>query len=630
MSRESAETIPQSSNLELERYQYIQLPGSDYIRTLTLFPGVKDTVPRCHISAVPLHRVEHTYEALYYCWGDPNNKFDIICNGRRLAVTANLYDALQALRDEQKSRVLWADAMCINQTDNVEKSHQVRSMDRIYRKARAVPVWLGKDKEEIAEDCFKLVRETVDHLAPQLELLEKDGITGVNWYLAPAVRICEDGVRWANLKTLMDLPWFSRVWVVQEVALAKTCTLRWGNHELDIADLVELCCWSETRPDIKTKTRDWGSGMLMNLFDAFYATYGNSNSWITSKRLLRYQMEIGRANIDKICLSGLLRSSGTINATDPRDHIYAFLGHPLASTSTGLLIEPDYGKHLVNVYTDAAFNLLQHPREGPWILPSVAHATSHDVEGQVFPSWVPRWDQNTAARVRLLATGYSWYGAGGSDLAPSRMDEHKVLTISGIAFDTVIWVSQPVLIENLEFDIDRWEDRYRNARISFIDTLWQKLLTMWDGSQDELEKIFSVTLVREYPGNKLGIGPTHRSKFLAYRHALYKALDEDHCSPFEDKEYTGYAEKYLICVKSAYNRSLVLTKAGRMGMAPRCTKPGDICFVISGIAVPLILRPKGNGRYNLVGDSYIYGVMKGEIITAATEGEVAVSPVIIE
>lgn len=95
------------------------------------------------------------------------------------------------------------------------------------------------------------------------------------------------------------------------------------------------------------------------------------------------------------------------------------------------------------------------------------------------------------------------------------MDEYKVLTISGIAFDTVIWVSQPVRIENLEFDIDKWEDRYRNGRISFIDTLWQELLTMWDGSQDELEKIFSVTLVREYPGNKRGIGPSNRSKFLA-------------------------------------------------------------------------------------------------------------------
>jgi hypothetical protein len=46
----------------LERYQYSPLPGKDYIRTLTLFPGAKDTVPRCHISAVPSDRVEDTYE----------------------------------------------------------------------------------------------------------------------------------------------------------------------------------------------------------------------------------------------------------------------------------------------------------------------------------------------------------------------------------------------------------------------------------------------------------------------------------------------------------------------------------------------------------------------------------------
>jgi hypothetical protein len=67
-------------------------------------------------------------------------------------------------------------------------------MGRIYKNAGAVPVWLGKYDEEIAGDCFKLVRETVDCMGPQLEQLEKDGITGVNWNLAPAVTICDDGV----------------------------------------------------------------------------------------------------------------------------------------------------------------------------------------------------------------------------------------------------------------------------------------------------------------------------------------------------------------------------------------------------------------------------------------------------
>ena len=108
--------------------------------------------------------------------------------------------------------------------------------------------------------------------------------------------------------------------------------------------------------------------------------------------------------------------------SDPRDYIYAFLGHPLATTESGLLIEPDYGKSLVDVYTGAALDLLQHSREGPGVLISVAHATPDEVEGREFPSWVPRWNENTSVKIRLLATGYAWYAAGGSDHASARMD----------------------------------------------------------------------------------------------------------------------------------------------------------------------------------------------------------------
>jgi hypothetical protein len=56
-----------------------------------------------------------------------------------------------------------------------------------------------------------------------------------------------------------------------------------------------MCCWSETRPDMKNKTSDGGLGMLMKLFDAFYAKYGNSIPWTTSKSLLGYSIEKGRA-----------------------------------------------------------------------------------------------------------------------------------------------------------------------------------------------------------------------------------------------------------------------------------------------------------------------------------------------
>lgn len=71
--------------------------------------------------------------------------------------------------------------------------------------------------------------------------------------------------------------------------------------------------------------------------------------------------------------------------SDPRDYIYAFLGHPLAAMESGLLIEPDYGKSLVDVYTDAALDLLQHPREGPGVLTSVRTLLQTRWKDESFP-----------------------------------------------------------------------------------------------------------------------------------------------------------------------------------------------------------------------------------------------------
>lgn len=94
-----------------------------------------------------------------------------------------------------------------------------------------------------------------------------------------------------------------------------------------------------------------------------------------------------------------------MNATDPRDRINPVLGHPLASTSSGLIIDRTTIDLLCmcSLTRHSVYHRVQGTREGPWILTSVAHATSHEVEGRVFPSWVPGWNQNTAAILRLLA-----------------------------------------------------------------------------------------------------------------------------------------------------------------------------------------------------------------------------------
>lgn len=84
-----------------------------------------------------------SYEALSYIWGAVAGESEIICNSFPLLVTANCLTALRHLRKRHKQRILWVDAICINQSSTTERSAQVAMMGEIYRIASRVLLWLG-------------------------------------------------------------------------------------------------------------------------------------------------------------------------------------------------------------------------------------------------------------------------------------------------------------------------------------------------------------------------------------------------------------------------------------------------------------------------------------------------------
>lgn len=85
-----------------------------------------------------------TYEALSYTWGDPCGPTrNIVVNKKPFRVGTNLYEALQHLRMADEDRILWIDAISIDQESNNERGHQVKQMADIYRKAEGVVIWLG-------------------------------------------------------------------------------------------------------------------------------------------------------------------------------------------------------------------------------------------------------------------------------------------------------------------------------------------------------------------------------------------------------------------------------------------------------------------------------------------------------
>ncbi|EHK21864.1 uncharacterized protein TRIVIDRAFT_131859, partial [Trichoderma virens Gv29-8] len=92
---------------------------------------------RCHLQQHDLRR-KPKFEALSYVWGDPSNPTDIICCGEIMPVGRNLDAALRRLRSPFIQRVLWVDALCINQKDPVEQASQVGMINYIYSRAKQV------------------------------------------------------------------------------------------------------------------------------------------------------------------------------------------------------------------------------------------------------------------------------------------------------------------------------------------------------------------------------------------------------------------------------------------------------------------------------------------------------------
>lgn len=151
-------------------YQYERLTHDDEIRLLHLEPGTGADV---HFTLTPVRLDEKpSYEAISYCWGDPNDTCMVYCNDKPLHITKSLYTGLRRLRKEDIVRVLWADAVCIDQKYTPEKNVQVGLMSRIYSQPSSVLIWLGDDTSGL-EGLHECIQGALNVLPPDQFEFEK-------------------------------------------------------------------------------------------------------------------------------------------------------------------------------------------------------------------------------------------------------------------------------------------------------------------------------------------------------------------------------------------------------------------------------------------------------------------------
>lgn len=178
----------------MSEYEYTPLAAQSNIRLLRLLPKVKSQHGELCGELVE-YKVQsyddraHPYEALSYCWETSEKPRELNFDRAVLAITENLHAALLQLRYDDFDRLLWIDAVCIDQSNDSEKELQVPLIGEIYAKARTVLVWLGPGDDE------------------SVDALEAIRCAAAGTEDAALSQTVQASVHW-----LLQKPWFERMW----------------------------------------------------------------------------------------------------------------------------------------------------------------------------------------------------------------------------------------------------------------------------------------------------------------------------------------------------------------------------------------------------------------------------------
>ena len=346
-----------------EPFQYTSRLYRRNIRLIRIHSGEEDEIIRCSLVHQSLE-TSPLYNALSYVCGDASDKVPILCNGRLLKVTRDLHAALAQLRELEYFDLIWIDAICINQLDVEEKTEQVRLMRNIYGDAALVIVWLGAE-EATDEKALLLLRRLYElHYerrgGPYYELLEDLNLPDT------------DDPAWPALQAFFQRPWFSRVWIIQELALARESVFLCGGTEIPSFVLLSFDL-------IRSKFTE-----VMSVFDALTRSNDLSHNHLNGSRLALIKSIIDREKMMPIM--ELMDLTTEFDATDPRDKVYALVG--LTHIPSGFI---DYSQSSQIVFTKTAEFCLRSSGVDPGGPLDFLSLVRPEGRSSDVPSWVSSW-----------------------------------------------------------------------------------------------------------------------------------------------------------------------------------------------------------------------------------------------
>jgi hypothetical protein len=669
------ETLPTPQSIRL-----LKLPRKEEFSLLPI-SGISVTIHTYALEDAP------PFNALSYTWGKPYQETSdddpeslpefvriIKCNGIKIKVTQNLFDGLVSFKQLGIGGFLWVDAVCINQADLNERSSKVLLMGEVYSQAENVLVWLGHHAEGIEEfswattDFLDLVQSPDDPTFVRSPYTVSGLLDEPFWV--------EHGLEWPAAKLVkvydfyISCRWFSRMWVFQEVALAKNVRFFCGRTELSLqrtmlfAMLLRRVGWLSAVAGMasvnKGDAREWLTEILI--------VWNVTTQWdfgLTSDPVSGLWTEgIMNGPISELYM--LLWLCRRYSCFDPRDKIYALLGfisRKLSRRSISIVnyVRPDYKTEANILFTNVMSFILSNSTTLDLV--GDTRRSAPNLNPYQLPSWVIDFSSSKRASSATIFFKPVDTALCLSDIAPTFRVQGSILHCSGAVLDEISIIQYSNLEDSFRLAIDgrpllRFFQFY--LKVPYIVRGMPRLLLLcrtmimgqssiegedFELSQDlRLEadafmKSYMIILLLHYSEHDANL-------MTGCSEVLDCFLDSESAAEREIVEYiierglytrqgNGSQErlteedldKLLISLDNAcavynismnralFRRRLYITKRGFLGMGLETIQEGDQVWLLCDARVPMVLRPtKVPDEFTVVGECYLHEFMNGEML----------------
>ncbi len=567
-------------------FSHLYFHGDGHIRLLTLRQGNFEDDVACTLEAVSLNHVS-PYEGLSYRWGGSNEHACIEISGEPFRVTLNLFVALRHLRYPDKPRILWVDALCINQRDIAETNSQVWQMSQIYGRATTILAWTGTD-DGYGEEAIETLREIETRL------------------------VSEERLR--GLAKFIQRPYWTRLWIVQEIVLARSVNLVCGTKSVS---------WNNIRHVFTAKVPSESPFERMP-YDVRHDVWRARHLW--------HARETWSAG-SSLSFLQLLNKFNPCRCSEVKDYVFAL--HGLSrSDIVHESIDIDYGSATTyeSVFRSATIACILEDRNLN-VLSLLRRWTKWSWD-QVSPgwpihaSWVGDWSTVRVTRPLVEPDAMEQMYAAARSVPFNAEDllqyaTQGILKVRGVIVDNITSVMDAVNPYE-----PTWEDRVRAWEPSGLDhylypsgengvtAFWRTLV--FDSCYADFHRVHARLSEEQIQA--------YQRLFLIWS----RRIDDDASSALEPAEGDG---TFTECLRWGERFNSVLgwtfcqTSKRYFARAQPDVTIGDAVVILHGSVVPMILRAvesptsfasvpelREKQAWRLVGPAYVHGILDGEAL----------------